>query len=699
VGRVEARVLDRTFAIEWGKLAPQAAGAVLVRENETVVMVAAVAAPEPREGTDFFPLTVEYRERFSAAGKFPGGYRKREGGATTAETLTSRLIDRSIRPLFPEWFRCETQILATVLTIDPDGDPAILGILGAAAALHLSDIPWDGPIAALRIGRSPEGGVLPNPRSIEREESDLDLIATFHRDGLVMLEAGATELPEDELARAVEIAATRAQPLLQAIDSLRGEGKQKRRPEREEREASPAEMVAEQAEAQVSAAAATAEKQARRELLQSARESILASLAERFDGSAGALSDAFDDLVQRVFRKAILDGGVRADGRAPAEIRPIASEVGLLPRVHGSALFTRGETQALVVCTLGTGQDEQEVEGLQGVTREAFQLYYRFPSYSVGEVRPLRAPGRREIGHGALARRALEAVLPDPARFPYTIKLESEITSSNGSSSMASVCGGCLALMDAGVPIRRPVAGIAMGLMREGERLVILSDILGEEDHLGDMDFKVAGSDVGITAVQLDNKLGALPLRVLCGALEQAREGRLRILREMGRTLSKPRSDLSPRAPRVRLVKIGTHRIRDLIGPGGRVIQALQSDTGSRLDVADDGTVRIYARDAASLDAALARVRDLTGEPEVGCIYRGTVTGVKEFGVFVRLFEGIEGLVHVTELAPGEVRDVARLASVGDEMVVKVLGVDGQGKIRLSRKQAMNAPASEIANT
>jgi polyribonucleotide nucleotidyltransferase len=698
VGERQVRILDRNFTLEWGKIAPQANGAVLVRENETVVLVAVVAEREPRGGTDFFPLTVEYRERFSAVGRFPGGYRKREAAASTQEILNSRLIDRSIRPLFPDGFRCETQVLATVLAAGPDGDPAILAILGASAALHLSDIPWDGPVAAIRVGRSPDGGLVVNPTAAERAGSSLDLVASLTSSGLVMLEARAGELPEEEVLAAIDLSATRLGPLLDAMEGMRAEGRPKRSFQPPVEDPALREAVEREAAESITRAASTSEKQARGDLLRDVGASTVAALAARFEGREAEIVEAVHALTSRTFRSAILDGGRRADGRSSTDIRPIHSDVGLLPRVHGSSLFTRGETQALVVCTLGTGRDEQEVEGLGGIERETFQLYYRFPSYSVGEVRPLRAPGRREIGHGNLARRALEPVLPSRDVFPYTIKIESEITSSNGSSSMASVCGGCLALMDAGVPIRRPVAGIAMGLIRDGERLAILSDILGDEDHLGDMDFKVAGTETGVTAVQLDNKLGSLPIALLTTAMGQAREGRIRILREMARAIARPRPHLSPHAPRVAMVKIGTHRIRDLIGAGGRVIQAVQADTGSKIDVADDGTVRIYTADAASLDQTLRRVRDLTGEPEVGKFYRGVVTGVKEFGAFVRLFEGIEGLVHVTELAEGDVRDITRAVSPGDEMVVKVLGVDGQGKIKLSRRQALNVPSGEIAN-
>ncbi len=696
--RREIRVLDRTFSIEWGAIGNQANGAAIAREGETVVLVTAVAAEETREGTDFFPLTVEYRERFSAAGRFPGGYRKREGAATEHEILTGRLIDRSIRPLFPEGYRNEVQVMATVLAAAPGGDPPILAILGASAALSLSDIPWEGPVAPVRIALAPEGAFLANPDAEESASSRCDLVLSFGRDGLVMAEGEAREITEPELVGALEYASATVKGLLSKLAEIRAAGKPKRAFTPLPADPAILEAVEREGGSAARKAVHTALKHERRELLHETHSRVSEGLAPAFEGREAEIDAAWGALVEKAFRGAILEEGLRSDGRGTADIRPISSEVAWLPRVHGSAVFTRGETQSIAVCTLGTGNDEQEVEGLAGTRNERFMLFYKFPPYSVGEVRPLRGPGRREIGHGSLARRALEAVLPPPEIFPYTIKIESEITSSNGSSSMATVCGGCLSMMDAGVPILRPVAGIAMGLVREGERIAILSDILGDEDHLGDMDFKVAGTSQGITAVQLDNKIGAVPVPLLKGALEQARAGRLHILGEMAKTLPKPRRELSAHAPRVARITIGRHRIRDLIGPGGRVIQELQADTGTKVDVEDDGTVRIYAPDNASLDLARKRIDFLTGEPEIGRVYRGVVTGVKDFGIFVRLFAGIEGLVHVTELAPGAIRDVSQIASEGDEMTVRVLGIDGQGKIRLSRKQAMNVPESEIAN-
>jgi len=704
--RGSARVAGAEIAFETGRIARQADGAVLIRQRDTVLLVTAVAAAEPRTGVDFFPLTVEYRERLSAAGRFPGGYRKREGRSSDREILAARLTDRTIRPLFPEGFRCETQVIATVLAYEPGTDPEALAITGAAAALHLSAIPFDGPVAALRVVRTAGGEWAAFPSVEEREGADCDLVISLGPKGLVMIEGEARELPEELLVEAIRFASEATRPLHELLDRARREAG------REKRVVPPASFdpeieaaVRELDGGAVREALRTPGKQARGAAVEAARARVLAQAGERlaarragdpagFDREAG---EALERLEAECLRRSILDESLRADGRGPEEIRPIRSEVGVLPRVHGSALFTRGETQSLVVTTLGTGRDEQEQESITGVERERFQLIYSFPPYSVGEARPIRGPGRREIGHGNLARRALAPVLPAGEVFPYTIKVESEITESNGSSSMATVCGGCLALMDAGVPLRAPVAGIAMGLVADGERAVVLSDILGLEDHLGDMDFKVAGTEAGVTAVQLDNKVGALPFDLLERALLQARRGRLHILKEMARALAGPRPQLSAHAPRVERMRIAPHRIRDLIGPGGRHIQDLQADAGVRIDVTDDGTVRIYAEEAGALPYAKKRVFDLTGEPEVGRIYRGTVTGVKEFGAFVRLFQGIEGLVPRRELAEGEFRDVGQIAVEGEGMVVKVLGVE-QGKILLSRKQAMGAREEEIEN-
>ncbi|MFN8547584.1 MAG: polyribonucleotide nucleotidyltransferase [Candidatus Eisenbacteria bacterium] len=693
----QAKIGRWTLSIETGRIARQADGAVLVRQGDTTLLVTAVAAPKPRPGVDFFPLTVEYRERFSAAGKFPGGYRKKEGRTSDREILACRLVDRTVRPLFPEGFTCETQLLATVLSFEPGTDPEVLAITAGAAALQLSSIPFDGPVAGARVVLTPAGEYVAFPDLEERATAKLDLVVSLGPRGLVMIEGEAREASEEEVAGAVHFAETALRPVQDLLlRAAREAGHEKSAFAAPSFDAALKEAITNAAGAALRSALAIAGKHERQVAVDAARDLALASLAgSPFEGREAEASAIFADLEYRFLRAAIVEEGRRADGRGPTAIRPIRSEVAVLPRVHGSSLFTRGETQALVVTTLGTGQDEQEAESMHGVLRERFQLHYAFPPYSVGEVRMLRGPGRREIGHGNLARRALEQAIPHVDRFPYTIKVESEITESNGSSSMATVCGGCLALMDAGVPITRPVAGIAMGLVLEGDRSVILSDILGIEDHLGDMDFKVAGTAEGITAVQLDNKLGSLPAGLLERALAQAREGRQHILGEMAKALDAPRAALSAFAPRVERLRIGTHRIRDLIGPGGRNIQSVQNDTGVKIDVSDDGLVRIYAVDSAALPEALRRVRDLTGEPHVGHYYRGMVTGVKEFGCFVRLFQGIEGLVHASELSNEFIRDVASVASEGDTMVVKVLGVEN-GKIALSRKQALGVSEGEI---
>jgi polyribonucleotide nucleotidyltransferase len=671
----------RRIALETGRIARQAESAVVVRDGGTVLLVAVGAAREGRPGLDFLPLTVEYREKFSAAGRYPGGYRKREGRISDHEILSSRLIDRTIRPLFPKGFTVETQVLATVLSYDPDSDPEVLAISGAAAALHRSGLVWAGPVAGVRVARV-DGTLVAMPTAAERERASLDLVVSAGPSGLVMVEGRAAEASEAEVVEALLFAQEAVRPACELIEAMRaatGEEKRQFSPG-----APPPELVAQVsvlASEPLREAVRVAEKRERRARIAAVRESVRAALA-----SAGAppadvdqAGDILDRLLHDLVRDRVLAEGRRLDGRGLADIRPISGEVGWLPAVHGSSLFTRGETQALVVCTLGTGQDEQAVEDLAGEHSERFLLHYSFPPYSVGEVRPLRGPGRREIGHGNLAHRALGAVLPPPEAFPYTIRIESEISESNGSSSMATVCGGSLALMDAGVPVERPVAGVAMGLILDGERAAILSDILGDEDHLGDMDFKVAGTERGITAVQMDNKLGSLARAVLEQALEQARRGRLHVLGEMAKILAAPRPDLAPHAPRIAVEKIRPNRIRDLIGPGGRVIQELQAETGTKIDVEDDGTVRIASPGGAGLEAALRQIRELCGEPEVGKVYRGTVTGVKEFGCFVRVMGSIEGLVHVSDLGgAGEIGE-------GDPMEVRVLGVDDRGRIKLAR--------------
>lgn len=677
------------LTFQTGKVARQAHGAVLLRHGNTVILSTVVHNGGAGE-QDFLPLTVDYRAYHAAAGRIPGSFNRREGRATDAEILASRLCDRSLRPLFPGAFRAETQVLSTVLSADPESDLPVLAMNSAAAALHLSEIPWEGPLAALRVGRV--GGeliALPTPRQVA--QSDLDLVVSFSCEGIVMIEGGAKEVPEVEVVRALDFAREQLQPVLALMEEMRqarGRSKLPLPPPPPD----PEYLAALEAKARpaLEQALRVPEKHTRRAAVREAKrqalEHILAGLPP--EAAAKEAPAALDRLEERLVREAIAREGRRVDGRTPRDIRPIACEVDWLPGPHGSALFTRGETQAMVLLTLGTTQDRQMLDTLDGIQYERFLLHYHFPPYSVGEARPLRGPGRREVGHGALARRALEAVLPPESQFPYTVRIVSEISESNGSSSMATVCGGCLALMDGGVPIKAPVAGIAMGLVKEGERLVVLSDILGDEDHLGDMDFKVAGTAQGITALQMDNKLGSLPPYVMAEAFDQARAGRLHILGEMAKAIAAPREDLKPNAPVASALSIAPNRIRDLIGPGGKTIQEIQRATGTRVEVDDTGAVRIFAPHRAARDAAHMAVLDKAGSLEVGAVYDGVVTGVKEFGAFVRI-RGQEGLVHKSEWDVGRTDNMATVAKEGDAVRVKVLNADRQGKLSLSRKAAL----------
>jgi len=686
----EVKAGSRTIRLESGRIARQAHGAVLLREGNTVILATVVYAPGAAERLDFFPLTVDYREYLSASGRIPGGFLRREARATDAETLSSRLCDRSLRPLFPKAFRAETQILATVLSYDPLSDPAVLAISGCSGALMLSEIPWQGPLAAVRVGRN--GGQLAAfPTLIERQSAELDLVLSFSRDGVVMIEGGANQVPDAEMLEAIEFGREAVAPMLDALDKMAG---QAGRPkitlaEAEQHDSLPAE-IEKRAREPVRKALAIPEKLARRQALEQVKSELKAALAaEHPDEAAEAwVAAELDHLEQRELRAGIVEQGRRVDGRKPDQIRPIACEVDWLPSTHGSALFTRGETQAMVSLTLGTNQDRMLVESLDGVRYERFLLHYQMPGYSVGEVRGLRGPGRREVGHGYLARRALAPVIPGEDQFPYTIRIASEISESNGSSSMATVCGGTLALLDGGVPIAAPVAGIAMGLIREGEKIVILSDILGDEDHLGDMDFKVAGTANGITAIQMDNKIGSLPHEVMAGALEQARQGRLHILAEMAKAITAPRDQTKPHVPLQGVIHISPNRVRELIGPGGKVIQEIQSSSGTKLEVNDEGLVRIYAPNRAALEAARSAALEVAGTLEVGGMYEGVVTGVKDFGAFVRI-RGQEGLVHISAWSSERIEAMSNVAKVGDMVRVKVLEPDRQGRLSLSRKAAL----------
>src|SRR5262245_14262284 len=687
--KLEADFHGRRLSIETGRVAKQAGGAVLVQLGETVVLVTATASRAPREGIDFFPLTCDYVEKTFAAGKIPGGFFKREGRQAEKEILTSRLIDRPVRPLFPKGFRCETQVIATVLSHDRENDPDMISILGGSAALTLSDIPWNGPIAAIRVGRV-GGALVMNPTTTQLADSDLNLIVAASRDAIVMVEGGARMLPEAELLEALFAAHAAAQPLIDLQEELRAAvGKPKREVEVPARDTTLEAAVQDHVLPKLRAGLAKSVKQERYAALDDTQDEAVTALGGDDPVRRKLVGEIVEKIKKQVVREAIVREGRRVDGRGLAEVRPITCETEVLPRTHGSALFTRGETQALVVTTLGTSSDEQKIDALIGEYYKKFMLHYNFPPFSTGETKFLRGPGRREVGHGALAERALLPVLPNEGDFPYTIRIVSEVLESNGSSSMATVCGGSLSLMQAGVPVKGAVAGVAMGLIKEGDEVRVLSDILGDEDHLGDMDFKVAGTRDGVTAVQMDIKIGGVTRAIMQQALEQAREARLHILGKMDEALAAPRAELSTYAPRIVTLRIKTDRIRDLIGPGGKTIRGIVEETGCKIDVEDDGTVLVASSDGASMQRAIDRIRGLTAEAEVGKIYRGTVRRVVDFGAFVEIMPGTDGLVHISQLANERVRQVTDVVREGDVIDVKVLEVDKSGKIRLSRKEAM----------
>ncbi len=689
--KVEIEFHGRPLSIEVGRMAKQADGAALVRFGETVVLVTAVAARTAREGIDFFPLTCDYQERTFAAGKIPGGFFKREGRPSEKEILTSRLIDRPIRPLFPDGFLAETQIVATVLSHDRENDPDVVALTGASAALQVSNIPFHGPIAAVRMGRV-AGQLVVNPTQTQLEGTELNLIVAGSRDGIVMVEGGAKMLSEDLMLDALFTAHEALQAILDMQDELQQAiGNPKRPFAAASFDAALFAQVDRQLRPKIQAAFQVSGKHERATAVRQAKEEVLGALAVELPDRQHALKELAEEVERRVLRGAIVSDGRRVDGRGLKDIRPITCEVGILPRTHGSALFTRGETQALVVATLGTSSDEQKIDALIGEHYKKFMLHYNFPPFSVGEVKFLRGPSRRDIGHGTLAERALLAVLPNEAEFPYTIRVVSEILESNGSSSMATVCGGALSLMDAGVPIKAPVAGIAMGLIKEGDTIRILSDILGDEDHLGDMDFKVAGTADGVTALQMDIKIGRVTREIMREALYQAREGRLHILGAMTGTIARPRGDISAHAPRIVTLKIKPDKIRDVIGPGGKVIRSIIEETGVKIDVEDDGTVLIASSDGTAMQRAIDLITGITAEAVVGKIYKGTVRKIVDFGAFVEILPGTDGLLHISQIGPGRVQKVTDVLKEGDEVMVKVLEVDKQGKIRLSRKEALQA--------
>jgi polyribonucleotide nucleotidyltransferase len=691
-----AKLGNSTLVIETGRLAGQAGGSVTVRCGDTMILATATVSGAAREGTDFFPLTVDYEERLYAAGKIPGGFFKREGRPTEAAILLCRLTDRSIRPLFPKGMRHDVQVVITALSADQEHYLDILSIIGASAALTISDIPFAGPVGAIRMGYS-NGQLLFNPTGSEMLNSALDLRIAGTGDAIGMVEAGADEVSEETIVRALQEGHEAFQEVIRVQEELRqAVGKPKRdvpvfRPSEELTQA-----VATKLDNRITPAFEQAgNNQDRYETLHELRHEVLSELQEAYPESE--IAAAFDDVVRSEVRKAILERGYRPDGRDYKTIRPINCEVGLLPRTHGSGLFTRGETQVLTIATLGTLGDEQKLDGLSGQDSKRYIHHYNFPPYSTGEVRRMRGPGRREIGHGALAERALLPMIPGEDEFPYTLRLVSEVLSSNGSTSQASVCGSTLALMDAGVPIKAPVAGIAMGMVKEGDRYAVLTDILGMEDHLGDMDFKVAGTREGITALQMDLKTKGIGNEILRIALQQALEGRLFILDRMAEAISEPRSELSAHAPRITLVKIDTEKIGTVIGPGGKTIRKIIAETGAQIDVEEDGTVYVASTDRESSDKAVEMIRQLTAEAEVGKIYTGKVVSTTDFGAFVEILPGKDGLVHISQLADYRVNKVEDVVKVGDEVMVMVIAVSPDGKIKLSRQAVLEGWTAEEA--
>jgi polyribonucleotide nucleotidyltransferase len=686
----------RPFSIETGRVARQADGSVLVRYGETVVLVTAVASDKKREGIDFVPLTVNYLEMTYAAGRIPGGFFKREGRPTDRETLISRFIDRPLRPLFPKGFQNEVQIIATVLSADSDNDPSILGMIGASSALSLSDIPFAGPIAGAKVGRI-DGEFILNPTHEELEMSDIDLFVAGSEDAIIMVEGSAKEVKEKEILEAILFGHRSVQPVIDLQKKLKSlAGVSLRSFDLQPREETIYERVKGIAQEPLKEAFHIGEKTRRRERLEEILQMTFQQVGTEDEASQRMVKAALEEINRKIVRRVILDEKRRIDGRGLAEIRPISCEVGILPRTHGSALFTRGETQVLAVVTFGTSEDEQKINSLLGESYKSFMLHYNFPPFSTGEVSPLRSPSRREIGHGALAERAILPVLPSNDKFPYTIRIVSEVLESNGSSSMATVCGSTLSLMDAGVPIKAPVAGIAMGLIHENGEAAILSDILGDEDHFGDMDFKVAGTADGVTAIQMDVKIRGIPKEIMERVLEQAREGRCFILGKMSETISEPRKDLSRHAPRIITLQIKPEKIREIIGPGGKTIRSIVDQTGVKVDVEDSGLVKLASPNYEAIEKAIAMVKRLTQEVEVGGFYMGKVLRILNFGAIVELFPGTDGLIHISQLAEGRVREVSDILKEGDEVMVKVIDIDPQGRVRLSRKAALKEMKSSV---
>jgi len=688
----------RTLTLETGKIARQADGAVVATYGETVVLATVVGAPHAKEGIDFFPLTVNYQERYYAAGKIPGGYFKRERAPTERETLTSRLIDRPIRPLFAEGYRNETLVVAQVLSHDLENDPDIVAMIAVSAALTISGIPFMGPIGAARVGYIDNEFVL-NPPIDDMPKTKLELVVAGTRDAVLMVESEAQQLSEETMLGAVMFGHRQMQTAIDAIIRLAEKAAKEPRAVPEDFHAPLREKLKAAAFVELTAAFQIKEKHVRRDAIAAVRKKFAADHVGEGEGKVPGhvFSGLMHDVEAHVMRNAVLDTKRRIDGRDLVTVRPIEAEVGILPRTHGSALFTRGETQAIVVATLGTAEDEQFVDSLEGTGKQTFMLHYNFPPYSVGETGRMGSPGRREIGHGKLAWRAIHPMLPPKESFPYTIRVVSEITESNGSSSMATVCGTSLALMDAGVPIAKPTAGIAMGLILEGARYVVLSDILGDEDHLGDMDFKVAGTEDGVTSLQMDIKIAGITEEIMRVALDQAKAGRLHILGEMNKAIHGARAELGEHAPRIEQIKIPVDKIRDVIGTGGKVIREIVEKTGAKINVEDDGTVKIASADGESIKAAIKWIRGLTAEPEVGQIYDGKIVKVMDFGAFVNFFGPKDGLVHVSELAASRVAKPSDVVKEGQEVKVKLLGFDDRGKVRLSMKQVDQTTGEDLA--
>ncbi|RJQ51893.1 MAG: polyribonucleotide nucleotidyltransferase [Nitrospiraceae bacterium] len=691
---VEIEVKGKPLYLETGRFARQADGSVIVRYGDTVVLATAVANKEPRENIDFFPLTIDYQEKAYAAGKIPGGFFKREGRPSEKEVLTSRLIDRPIRPLFPDGFYCETQGIVSVLSFGSENISDILGVIGMSAALSISDIPFETPVAAARIGILKDSFVI-NPDLQEAEQCDFNMVVAGSDEAVLMVEGGGFEIPEELLLAALDVAheeIKKVVALQRQLVSMVGKPKRTVTPPHVD-DKLVSEVSARSLE-KIKQAIIIPDKLRRQDELDNILTEVVSSLNTGEEDISKDITFVFNKLEKDLVRNMILQQGIRADGRKPDEIRKISCDVGILPRTHGSALFVRGETQCLAAITLGTSEDEQIIDALEGESKKTFMLHYNFPPFSVGEVKPLRSPGRREIGHGMLAERALKSVLPERTKFPYTIRIVADILESNGSSSMATVCGGTLALMDAGVPIRTPVAGIAMGLIKEGEQTVVLTDILGLEDHLGDMDFKVTGSEDGITAFQMDVKISGVSREIMARALEQAKQGRLFILQKMKGILDSPRETLAMHAPRIYTLQINPEKIREVIGPGGKVIRGIVEQTGVKIDIEDTGIVNIASADEISARKAIDIIKGIVAEAEVGKLYMGRVKRIVDFGAFVEIFPGTEGLLHISQISEKRIAKVTDVLNEGEEVLVKVIEIDKMGRIRLSRKEASKEQSS-----